>query len=138
MPRHAALLATGLYLPEREISNDLLREWFPEPADLISKLEASTGIRRRFWAPEDWAASDLAVRAAARALQAAGREPQEVDLIILGTDSPDYPSRRTAPTPSTGGSSPAAPPSRRARSRSAPAAPACSSSSATRRRSTSP
>ncbi len=90
MPRHAALLATGLHLPEREISNDLLREWFPEPADLISKFEASTGIRRRFWAPDDWAASDLAVRAAAQALQAAGREPEEVDLIILGTDSPDY------------------------------------------------
>jgi len=90
MPRHAALLATGLYLPEREISNDLLREWFPEPADLIAKFEASTGIRRRFWAPDDWAASDLAVRAGAQALHAAGREPKDVDLIILGTDSPDY------------------------------------------------
>jgi len=90
MPRYASLVATGLYLPEREISNDLLRERFPEPPDLIDKFEASTGIRRRFWAPEDWASSDLAVRAARQALENAGRTPEEVDLIILGTDSPDY------------------------------------------------
>jgi 3-oxoacyl-[acyl-carrier-protein] synthase-3 len=53
-------------------------------------MEASTGIRRRWWAPEDWAASDVAVLAARQALAAAGREPEDVDLIILGTDSPDY------------------------------------------------
>jgi 3-oxoacyl-[acyl-carrier-protein] synthase-3 len=90
MPRFANLVATGCYLPEREISNGLLRERFPEPADLIDKFEASTGIRRRWWAPEGWAASDLAVRAAAQALESAGRNPEEVDLIVLGTDSPDY------------------------------------------------
>jgi 3-oxoacyl-[acyl-carrier-protein] synthase-3 len=56
----------------------------------MEKFEASTGIRRRWWAPEDWAASDLAVRAATQALETAGRGPEEVDLIILGTDSPDY------------------------------------------------
>jgi 3-oxoacyl-[acyl-carrier-protein] synthase-3 len=90
MPRFAHLVATGCYLPEREISNDLLRARFREPADLIDKFEASTGIRRRWWAPEDWAASDLATRAAAQALAAAGRRPEDVDLIVLGTDSPDY------------------------------------------------
>jgi 3-oxoacyl-[acyl-carrier-protein] synthase-3 len=90
MPRFANLVATGCYLPEREIPNGLLRERFPEPADLIDKFEASTGIRRRWWAPDDWAASDLAVRAAAQALESAGRKPEEVDLIVLGTDSPDY------------------------------------------------
>lgn len=90
MPRFAHLVATGCYLPEREISNGLLRERFPEPPDLIDKFEAATGIRRRWWAPDDWAASDLAVRAAAQALESAGRSPEDVDLIVLGTDSPDY------------------------------------------------
>ncbi len=90
MPRYAKLVATGSYLPEREISNDLLRERFPEPADFVDKMEASTGIRRRWWAPEDWASSDLAVRAARQALDNAGRRPEDVDLIILGTDSPDF------------------------------------------------
>jgi len=90
MPRYAKLIATGSYLPEREISNDLLRQRFPEPPDFIDKMEASTGIRRRWWAPEDWASSDVAVHAARQALEAAGRRPEDVDLIILGTDSPDY------------------------------------------------
>lgn len=89
-PRYASLVSTGLYLPEREVSNDFLRERFPEPADFVDKMEASTGIRRRWWAPDDWATSDLALRAAQQALEAAGRKPEDVDLIILGTDSPDY------------------------------------------------
>jgi 3-oxoacyl-[acyl-carrier-protein] synthase III len=94
MARYASLVATGTYLPERDISNSVLRERFAAttdlPADLIDKFEASTGIRRRWWAPEDWASSDLAVRAARQALENAGRRPEDVDLIILGTDSPDY------------------------------------------------
>jgi 3-oxoacyl-[acyl-carrier-protein] synthase-3 len=90
MPRYAKLISTGSYLPEREISNDLLRQRFPEPPDFVDKMEASTGIRRRWWAPEDWATSDVAVLAARQALEAAGRRPEDVDLIILGTDSPDY------------------------------------------------
>lgn len=90
MSRSASLIATGSYLPEREISNGLLRERFPEPADFIDKFEASTGIRRRWWAPDDWATSDIALRAARQALENAGRQPEEIDLIILGTDSPDY------------------------------------------------
>lgn len=90
MPRYARLVATGSYLPEREISNDFLRERFPEPPEFVDKMEASTGIRRRWWSPEDWSASDLALRAAQQALENAGRRPEDVDLIILGTDSPDY------------------------------------------------
>lgn len=89
-PRYASLVSTGLYLPEVEISNDLLRQRFPEPADFVDKMEASTGIRRRWWARDDQATSDLAVRAARQALENAGRRPEDVDLIILGTDSPDY------------------------------------------------
>jgi 3-oxoacyl-[acyl-carrier-protein] synthase-3 len=87
-PRYASLVSTGLYLPEREVSNDFLRERFP--GEFVDKMEASTGIRRRWWAPDDWATSDLALRAARQALENAGRRPEDVDLIILGTDSPDY------------------------------------------------
>ncbi|WP_199350986.1 3-oxoacyl-ACP synthase III family protein [Haliangium ochraceum] len=58
--------------------------------EVIGKFESRTGILRRFYAPDDWATSDLAVRAAEKALARAGRKPEDVDLIILGTDSPDY------------------------------------------------
>ena len=91
MARFAQILATGRYLPEREVSNDELRKRFDSVVpEFVSKMEESSGIRSRFWAPDDWATSDVALPAARNALEKAGRRPEDVDLIILGTDSPDY------------------------------------------------
>lgn len=88
---YANIVATGSYLPEIEISNDLLRKRFNDTApEFVDKMEAASGIRTRWYAPEDWSASDLALRAAYQALDRAGKKPEDVDLIILGTDSPDY------------------------------------------------
>jgi len=58
--------------------------------EFVDKMEASSGIRTRWYAPEDWATSDLAVRAATIALNRAGKTADEVDLILVGTDSPDF------------------------------------------------
>lgn len=87
----AKIASTGIYLPEREVTNDDLRAKFdPTLPEFVDKMEASSCIKTRFWAPDDWATSDLAVRAARQALERAGRKPEDVDLIVLGTDSPDY------------------------------------------------
>jgi 3-oxoacyl-[acyl-carrier-protein] synthase-3 len=91
MGRHAQIVATGRYLPEVEVGNDELRKRFDARIpQFVDKMEESSGIRRRWHAPEDWATSDLALRAARQALERAGRRPEDVDLIILGTDSPDF------------------------------------------------
>jgi 3-oxoacyl-[acyl-carrier-protein] synthase-3 len=90
MPRFATIVSTGSYLPEIEISNDLLRTRFADDPEKVDKLEGATGIRKRWYAPDDWATSDLALPAARQALERAGRKPEDVDLIILGTDSPDF------------------------------------------------
>jgi 3-oxoacyl-[acyl-carrier-protein] synthase-3 len=90
MTRYASIVATGRFLPEIEIPNDLLRKRFAHLPEFVDKMEASSGIRSRWHAPEDWATSDVALPAARQALERAGRTPGEVDLIILGTDSPDY------------------------------------------------
>jgi 3-oxoacyl-[acyl-carrier-protein] synthase III len=88
---NARIVSTGIYLPEREVTNAELKARFEENVpEFVDKMEASSGIRSRWWAPEEWAASDLAVRAARQALERAGKRPEEVDLIVLGTDSPDY------------------------------------------------
>jgi len=88
---HANLLSTGAYLPEIEITNDELRARFSATApEFVDKMEAASGIRSRWSAPGDWAASDLALRAARLALERAKLTPDDIDLIILGTDSPDY------------------------------------------------
>ena len=90
MDRHARLISSGRYLPEIEVGNDLLRQRFAHLPEFVDKMEASSGIRKRWHAPEDWSTSDVALPAARQALERAGRTPADVDLIILGTDSPDY------------------------------------------------
>lgn len=87
---YANIVSTGSYLPEIEVTNDALRARFNGNAEFVDKLEASTGIRSRWYAPADWSASDLALRASLQAIERAGKTVDEIDLIILGTDSPDY------------------------------------------------
>ncbi len=90
-PRYARLRATARYVPEIEVTNDHLRARFGARfPDFVDKMEAASGIRTRWVAPEGWATSDVALPAARLALERAGRRPNEVDLIIVGTDSPDY------------------------------------------------
>jgi 3-oxoacyl-[acyl-carrier-protein] synthase-3 len=88
---YANIVATGSYLPEIEITNDSLRTRFNGSApEFVDKMEAATGILSRWYAPAEWAASDLALRASQQALERAGKSAEDLDLIILGTDSPDY------------------------------------------------
>lgn len=89
--RYARLAATGRHLPERLVGNDELREILHAQApEYVAKMEASTGIRQRYWAADGEATSDLALPAARQALERAGKRPEDVDLILFGTDSPDY------------------------------------------------
>lgn len=88
MSRHAAILGSGIFIPAEEHSNDEFRARFG--AESIDKSEEATGIKTRFYAPADWAASDLAAEACRAALTNTGVAPEEIDLLILGTDTPDF------------------------------------------------
>ncbi len=91
MPRYARLAATARYLPEIEVSNDDLRRRFDQALpDFVNKMEESSGIRSRWQAPDSWSTSDVALPAARLAIERAGCRPEDVDLIVVGTDSPDY------------------------------------------------
>ena len=92
MARIAQIVSTARYLPERVVTNAELTARFTAlgKPTVIDRLAASTGITRRFYVPDDWVTSDLALPAAKEALKRAGRKPEDVDLIILGTTSPDY------------------------------------------------
>lgn len=94
MTRYATIIGTGRYLPDTPVGNDELKRRVsqadPALAEVIDKFEASSGIRRRWYAPRDWAASDIALRAAQAALDRAGIRPEQLDMILLGTDTPDY------------------------------------------------
>ena len=92
MVRIAQIVSTARYLPPHLVSNAELTERFTALGrpHVIDKLAASTGISKRFYVPDDWVTSDLALMAAREALKRAGRRPEDIDLIILGTTSPDY------------------------------------------------
>ncbi|MBS3786258.1 MAG: ketoacyl-ACP synthase III, partial [Gammaproteobacteria bacterium] len=91
MARSASIVATGRHLPGRCVTNDELRAHFDRQgkAEVIDQFAERSGIRQRWWAAPQEATSDLALQAARHALARAGRQAKEVDLIILGTDTPD-------------------------------------------------
>ena len=83
----ARVLGWGSYLPERIVTNDdLARQGIDTSDDWIVER---TGIRRRHIAAAGECTSDLALRAAKRALARAGIGPAEIDLIVLATTTPD-------------------------------------------------
>ena len=83
---HSRITGTGSYLPERVMTNRDL-EQIVDTSD--SWIRERTGIEQRHIAAEGQLTSDLAEPAARRALEAAGRVPEEVDLIIVATTTPD-------------------------------------------------
>jgi 3-oxoacyl-[acyl-carrier-protein] synthase III len=98
MTRIAQIVSTARYTPERVVTNAELTERFTALGrpTVIDRLAANSGITQRFYVPDDWVTSDLALPAAKEALKRAGRKPQDLDLIILGTTSPDYVTPDTA------------------------------------------
>ncbi len=91
MTLYSRITGTGSHLPPRRITN----------ADLVAQLAAGgvetsdqwiverTGICARHFAADDVQCSDMALDAARHALQAAGRDASEIDLIIVATSTPD-------------------------------------------------
>ncbi|RJP96353.1 MAG: ketoacyl-ACP synthase III [Desulfobacteraceae bacterium] len=79
---------TGRYLPERVVKNQEMSQWMDTSDEWI---EQRTGIQERRWIDEDSkvGASDLGLIASRIALERAGWQPEDLDLIIFATLSPD-------------------------------------------------
>ncbi|MCA9664553.1 MAG: ketoacyl-ACP synthase III [Myxococcales bacterium] len=99
MSSHAVIRGTGSYVPDGELDNEALQRVLeqagavqaaPAGERFVDKMHARTGITTRRIAPDGWAASDVALPAARAALEAASWRAEDVDLIIVGTDSPDF------------------------------------------------
>jgi 3-oxoacyl-[acyl-carrier-protein] synthase-3 len=93
--REAAITGTGSYVPERVVTNAELSKILGE--DIDDFVSNTLGIRERRFAAANESTADLAVNAAVRALESAGIQAEELDLIILATDTPEYISPATAP-----------------------------------------
>lgn len=91
---YARIVSTGRYLPKRRITNEELNRRYGQ--DVGDWLEEKVGIRARHVAAPDEVTSDLATHAGHQALQRADVKPEDVDLLIVATDTPDYLSPATA------------------------------------------
>lgn len=83
---HARIIGTGHYLPERVMTNAELEERV-ETSD--QWIRDRTGIRERRVAADGQTTGDLAEQAARRALEAADIDPATIELLIVGTTTPD-------------------------------------------------
>jgi 3-oxoacyl-[acyl-carrier-protein] synthase III len=83
---YARIAGTGSYLPEKILTNAELEKLIDTSDEWI---RSRTGISERHIAAEDETTTDLAEHAAKRALVAAGVDASEVDLICVGTTTPD-------------------------------------------------
>lgn len=91
---NATITGTGLYAPERIVPNAFFNDMYGFDVDTF--LVENRNIRERRYMRDDQATSDLVVPAAQDALAAADLRPEDLDLIIIATDTPDYISPSTA------------------------------------------
>ncbi len=84
--RYSRISGTGSYLPAKTVTNQDLEKTMDTSDEWI---RARTGIKRRHLAADDENTSDLAVNAARGAIEAAGITAADIDLILVGTTTPD-------------------------------------------------
>src|SRR5262249_5158003 len=83
---NARILGIGRYIPERVVTNDDLSELMDTTDDWIQQR---TGIRERHFITVDAGPGDLAAPACRQALEDAGVDAKDIDLVLLGSLSPD-------------------------------------------------
>lgn len=94
MSRYAQILSTGSYVPDRVVTNAELDQLIGESTS--DWLIENVGICERRWMSDEQTTSDLIVQAASRTLEKASLSPEDLDLIIVSTDTPDYLSPSTS------------------------------------------
>ena len=91
---YARITGTGSHVPDKVLTNaDLSRMLGEDIDEFVSQV---VGIRQRHVCAEDESTADLATAAAERALRSAGVRAEDLDLIVLATDTPEYLSPATS------------------------------------------
>lgn len=84
---YAAFRSIGAYVPEKVLTNDELTKMVDTTDEWITKR---TGIKERRIAAKNETTSDMAVKAAEKAIERSGLKKSDIDMIVVATISPDY------------------------------------------------
>lgn len=95
MSRHAVITGVGMYVPEKVVTNKELEKSLNRPGT-AEWLVKNVGIKERRLMAKNQNTSDLAVNAALEAITNANLTPEDLDLILLSTDTPDFLSPATS------------------------------------------
>jgi 3-oxoacyl-[acyl-carrier-protein] synthase-3 len=86
-PQFASFRSIGAYVPEKILSNEDLEKMVDTTDEWITKR---TGIKERHLAQKDESTSDMGAKAAQKAIERAGIDTEEIDLVLCATVTPDY------------------------------------------------
>ncbi len=92
--RNAKIIGSGMYVPKNVIPNSYFNEFLGEDVD--TWLRENVQIYERRWCTDDESTADLCVNAAKEILKNANVKVEDLDLIIISTDTPEYISPSTA------------------------------------------
>ncbi|MCU6497483.1 ketoacyl-ACP synthase III [Rugamonas sp. A1-17] len=92
MTLYSKIIGTGSYLPEKRVTNQDLADQLAAKGIETSDewIVTRSGISARHFAEPEQKSSDLAVNAARKALEMAGLQPNDIDLIVLASSTPDF------------------------------------------------
>ena len=88
------IISTGMYLPKNLVTNeDLCRKFGDDP---LKKVLQRIGHGARYYSDKDQSSADLAIKAGEEALKNSGLKAEDIDLLIISTDTPAQISPATA------------------------------------------
>lgn len=94
MIRNAQIAGSGMYVPEKVVPNSFFNQLLGEDVD--TWLVENLTIKERRWCNENQSTADLCVEAAKKILEDSKTSAEELDLLIIATDTPEYISPSTA------------------------------------------
>lgn len=86
--RHAKITGLGMHVPKRLVTNDDFNDLYKQ--DVGTFLREKRNIRQRYFMDDSESTTDLIIPAAHQALKRAGIGPEDLQLIIIATDTPDF------------------------------------------------
>jgi 3-oxoacyl-[acyl-carrier-protein] synthase-3 len=89
---NAKITGTGLYHPEMLVTNEDFMKIAGDAitAEIMENVEKKIGIKQRYWTGPDQSTADMAAFAGEKAIKDAGLKPEDIEMVVVATDTPEF------------------------------------------------